>query len=67
MTAYIDASGKGDPKRLILAGYIGSPEAWNEFSKEWQARLDQARIPYFKMNEMAGRPDHATLPAAKRG
>jgi hypothetical protein len=59
LTAYIDASGKGDPKRLILAGYIASPEAWNEFSKEWETRLDQAGIAYFKMNEMADRPEIA--------
>jgi hypothetical protein len=59
LTAYIDASGKGDPSLLVLAGYVATAEAWIEFSKEWQSRLDEVGIPYFKMREMAGRPEIA--------
>jgi hypothetical protein len=51
LNAYVDASGKGDPKLLVLAGYIATAETWIEFSKEWQSRLDQAGMPYFKMND----------------
>jgi Protein of unknown function (DUF3800) len=59
LNAYVDASGKGDPHRLVVAGYIASPEAWMEFSREWQSRLAQARLQYFKMHEMAARPEIA--------
>jgi hypothetical protein len=55
----VDASGKGDPDLLVIAGYIAPAETWIEFSKEWQARLDQAQMPYFKMNEMIRRPEIA--------
>jgi hypothetical protein len=59
LNAYIDASGKGDPFFLVMAGYIATAEAWIEFSKEWKAQLDEAGLPYFKMNEMASRPEIA--------
>jgi hypothetical protein len=57
--AYVDASGKGDPDILVIAGYIAPAAIWMEFSKEWQSRLSQARMPYFKMNEMTRRPEIA--------
>lgn len=57
--AHIDASGKGDPNLLVMAGYIAPAETWAEFSREWQIRLDQARLPYFKMSEMGARPEIA--------
>jgi hypothetical protein len=59
LNAYIDASGKGDPKHLVMAGYIAAAEVWTEFSKAWQERLDQAGLPYFKMNMMSSRPEIA--------
>jgi hypothetical protein len=55
--AYVDASGKGDLNLLVIAGYIAPAAIWTEFSKEWQARLDDAHMPYFKMNEMTRRPE----------
>jgi hypothetical protein len=59
LQAYVDASGKGDPRLLVIAGYIATAEVWAQFSKAWQARLDCAQIPVFKMNKMAGRPEIA--------
>ena len=48
LRAYVDASGKGDPHLLILAGFIATDETWIEFSKEWKSRLDQAGLSYLK-------------------
>jgi hypothetical protein len=59
LKAYVDASGKGDPRLLIIAGYIATVETWEEFSKAWKARLDCAGLPYFKMNQMASKPEIA--------
>lgn len=59
MQAYIDASAKGDPRILVLAGYIAPADLWIEFSYEWKARLDHAGLKYFKMNEMSSRPEVA--------
>jgi hypothetical protein len=52
LQAYVDASGKGDPHLLVIAGYIASADAWELFAAEWQKRLNEAHLPYFKMNEM---------------
>ncbi len=52
--AHIDGSGTGSPDLLVLAGYIAPASEWIEFSKEWQSRLDHARLARFKMNELAG-------------
>lgn len=55
---YVDASGKGDPDYLVIAGYIASAEAWAAFSEEWQERLDmRPSMPYFKMVDMAKSPE----------
>lgn len=59
LNAYIDGSGNGDPNLLVLAGYIAAADTWIEFSKEWQARLDCAGLKYFKMNQMASKPEIA--------
>jgi Protein of unknown function (DUF3800) len=59
LDAYVDASGKGDKERLVIAGYIAPPEAWGEFSAKWQEALSLGRMKYFKMNEMAGKPEIA--------
>lgn len=50
---YIDGSGTGSPHLLVLSGFIGTAAAWADLSNEWQCRLDHARLPYFKMKEMA--------------
>jgi hypothetical protein len=59
LQAYVDASGKGDPRFLVIAGFIATEETWEQFSKAWKARLDCAQMPYFKMNQMAHRPEIA--------
>jgi Protein of unknown function (DUF3800) len=59
LNAYIDGSGTGDRKFLVLAGYIAEADAWIEFSKEWKSQLDEAGFPYFKMHEHASRPEIA--------
>jgi hypothetical protein len=59
LSAFIDGSGTGDQKFLVLAGFIASPDTWVEFSKEWKAQLEEGTLPYFKMHERAGRPEIA--------
>jgi Protein of unknown function (DUF3800) len=56
--AYVDESGgKGSTRHFVLAGLVGSSEAWAEFSDEWAACLKQhPAIPAFKMKHAAGRP-----------
>jgi hypothetical protein len=61
LNAYIDGSGTGDPKFRVLAGWIGAADMWIELSKAWQSRLDCTGIPYFKMNELASRPEIAGI------
>jgi hypothetical protein len=55
LQAYVDASGKGDRRFLVIAGYIATAETWDDFSKAWKSRLDCAQLPYFKMNQMTSR------------
>ena len=52
--AYVDGSGTGDPDLLVIAGCIATAVDWEDFSKEWKVRLEQAHLTRFKMNEMAG-------------
>jgi len=59
LQAFVDASGKGDPHFLVIAGYIATAETWEDFSRAWKARLDCAQLPYFKMNQMARRTEIA--------
>ena len=59
LQAYVDASGKGDKSRLIIAGYIASAEDWADFSCKWQERLNEADINRFKMNEWSRQPEIA--------
>jgi hypothetical protein len=55
----LTAAGRAIPSFFALAGYIATAEAWIEFSKERQRRLDCADVPYFKMNEWSSRPEIA--------
>jgi hypothetical protein len=57
--AYVDGSGTGDPDLFVLAGYIASASVWEEFSKQWKARLAEANLKYFKMYEMSQRTEIA--------
>lgn len=60
---YIDdsASDSRVDKRLVLAGYIQSAEAWKRFTEDWKAELD--RPPMLKSLHMTssfhGWPEHA--------
>jgi hypothetical protein len=56
LQAYVDASGKGDPDLLIVAGYIATADVWGKFSEQWQEKLDHAHMPYFKMSEIGQSP-----------
>jgi hypothetical protein len=47
----------GAPDVLVLAGYIAPARVWIDFSNDWKERLDHARMPFFKMNEMAQSPE----------
>lgn len=52
--AYIDdsASQSGGDRRLVLAGYVNTVEAWRFFSDDWQDELDtKPSIDYFTMKE----------------
>jgi hypothetical protein len=57
LQAYIDDSGSNvRDETFALAGFISSIEDWAQFSKEWQAVLDQSPcIAYFKMSEAFSR------------
>jgi spore cortex formation protein SpoVR/YcgB (stage V sporulation) len=59
LQAYVDGSGTGDRRFLVLAGYVAASEVWAAFSEAWQARLTDAGMPFFKMNRMASRPEIA--------
>lgn len=59
LQAYVDGSGTGDPRFLVIAGYIATEETWEAFSKAWKTRVDCAGLPYFKMHQMADRPEIA--------
>ncbi|PDT64465.1 hypothetical protein CO683_37920 [Bradyrhizobium ottawaense] len=55
LQAYIDGSGTGDKRSLVLAGYIADADTWASFSDEWKAQLDHAQMARFKMFEMKER------------
>jgi hypothetical protein len=59
MLAHIDGSGSmNDSPVYVMAGYIGSVAAWEKFTAEWQAALDEPKaIEYFKMREAWARRD----------
>jgi hypothetical protein len=52
--AYIDSSGKSDDPRtgfLTLAGYIGTPSAWQHFEERWQRVLQRWGCSYLHMSD----------------
>jgi hypothetical protein len=51
--AFFDDSGSGVPV-FVLSGYVSPACWWEDFSKEWQALLDESpTLRYFKMREAA--------------
>jgi hypothetical protein len=61
LQAFVDASGKGDPNVLTIAGYVARADEWAKFSEAWKAKLDLAGLHRFKMNEMVRRPEIAAF------
>jgi Protein of unknown function (DUF3800) len=60
LRAFIDDSGSGgDSPWFVLAGYVGSVEAWDAFDAPWRAVLDgPPKLDYFKASEAESlRPD----------
>jgi hypothetical protein len=53
LKAFIDDSGSGgDSPWVVLAGYVGTVEAWDLFDPQWRAVLNAPpRIEYFKASE----------------
>ncbi|HWA95971.1 MAG TPA: DUF3800 domain-containing protein [Terracidiphilus sp.] len=53
MKAFIDDSGSGgDSPWFVLAGYLGTVDAWDKFDRPWLAVLDgPPKIEYFKSSE----------------
>ncbi len=52
--AYYDSSGKSNNARaqyLTLAGYAGSPKAWDEFEQRWIKALQNEKCAYLHMAE----------------
>lgn len=58
LQCYVDGSGTGNHDLFVMAGYVASAQAWANFSREWQQRLDmRPPLPYFKMSEMGWSPE----------
>ncbi len=53
LRAFIDDSGSGgDSPWFVLAGYVGTCEAWDAFDEPWLAALKEPpRLKYFKSSE----------------
>jgi hypothetical protein len=57
LQAFVDGSGTGDPRALIIAGYIAATETWTALSNEWRAHLDDLKMSCFKMSATTSRPE----------
>jgi hypothetical protein len=60
MKAFIDDSGSGgDSIWYVLAGYVGTAEAWDAFDDAWRSVLDgPPKLHYFKASQAESlRPD----------
>ena len=56
LRAFIDDSGSGgESPWFVLAGYLGTIEAWDAFNEPWCAVLDRPpKLDYFKHSEVYG-------------
>jgi hypothetical protein len=59
LQAFVDGSGSGDSRFLVIAGFIAPDDVWAAFSEAWEKRLSEAQLPFFKMNQMANKPEIA--------
>ncbi|WP_354067558.1 DUF3800 domain-containing protein [Bradyrhizobium sp. OAE829] len=57
LQAYVDGSGTGDARALIIAGYIAAPDTWAALANEWRAHLEDLRMSCFKMSATTLRPE----------
>lgn len=64
LRAYIDDSME-QGRVLVMGGFIATPERWERFSDEWRQRLEHAKWPVFKMNEVWARGSEEALEHAK--
>jgi len=57
MKCYVDASGSGDDRVFVMAGYVATDDAWPHFCIDWQELLDESpALKAFKMNKLRRRP-----------
>jgi hypothetical protein len=61
LQAFVDASGKGDPNVLVVAGYVARADEWARFSQAWKEKIDQAGLRRFKITEMSHRMEIAAF------
>ena len=54
LVAYFDESGTDRSKStaLTVAGYISTPDMWEQFRLEWQEMLDDQCLEYFHMTDL---------------
>src|SRR5438876_60990 len=54
LKAFVDDSGSGgDSPWYVLAGYVGTVEAWDTFDEPWRKVLDgPPKLDYFKASEV---------------
>src|SRR5258708_28149860 len=53
LRAFIDDSGSGgDSPWFVLAGYVGTVEAWDAFDEPWHAALVGQGLDYFKASKL---------------
>lgn len=56
ITAYFDESGtNADSDAVVVAGYLATPDAWEQFETEWREALDDWHLDFFHMSEFAHR------------
>lgn len=55
LTACFDGAPKDTPefKVLVVAGFAGFANVWDEFEQQWQKRLDADGLPYFHAGSFA--------------
>jgi len=62
LKAFIDDSGSGgDSPWFVLAGYVGTIEAWDAFDEPWLATLKDHGLEYFKASDLPDGEETAQL------
>jgi hypothetical protein len=55
LTAYLDEAGQEGREDVIIAGYIGSDEAWDKLVTKWKAALYPRRSGHVRTLRWSGR------------